>query len=63
MRHHVHERLCLDLRELDERDPPGQKCEWQECDAEAVGARETPWGDLMVCRKHVDEPLFGKDER
>lgn len=56
------EQLDLDLGELGDDSPP-QKCEWQECDADAVGTRETPWGDLLVCRKHADEPLFDESDR
>ena len=38
-----------------------QQCGWQECEEKAVVVRGTPWGDLYVCRAHVETPLF--DER
>jgi hypothetical protein len=38
-------------------------CEWQECDADAVSVRDTPWGELFVCAAHAVASLFGEDEK
>ena len=49
------------LRDLDYRDAP-QKCEWQMCEDFAAFIRETPWGDLPVCRTHARTPLFENED-
>lgn len=38
-------------------------CEWQECAADAVEVRDTPWGELFVCAAHAVAPLLGEDEK
>lgn len=39
-----------------------RQCEWQECNANAVDVRDTPWGDLYVCEMHLHAPLFDEED-
>jgi len=37
------------------------KCGWQLCNADVVSVRDTPWGDLGVCKIHSEAPLFSDE--
>jgi hypothetical protein len=35
-------------------------CDWQGCDDRAIAFRDSPWGDLAVCERHLSTPLGTK---